>query len=48
MSRKDDSSMGSTQMPAYDDQGNPINQEDTTQEERDLLGLGQNEDDEQI
>ncbi|MBA3758217.1 hypothetical protein H0X10_01115 [Candidatus Saccharibacteria bacterium] len=48
MKRNDDTNMGSGQIPAYDDQGNPVSHEESTQEERDLLGLNQNEDDEQM
>ena len=44
MNRKDDTSMKTPATPPYDNQGNPVNQEDTEQEDRDLFDLGQQDD----
>jgi hypothetical protein len=46
MNRNDDMSSQGSNMPAYDDQGNPTNRDDPNLEERDTLGLDQLEDDE--
>lgn len=46
MNRNDDTSPPKSSMPAYDDQGDLTNLDDQEMDEREQLGLNQQEDDE--
>ena len=48
MNRNDDTSSQKSDMPIYDDQGDLTNQENLSMDERDQLGLNQQEDDDSI